>query len=396
MKNKKLLLILMASSMILSLNVSSAFVYASNGEVEENVIVSDEKKPVNTEKCSEQLRIAMNSEASIFEVQFAYTDIPTSETYGRINSMVDEYREKLEDEGVTPNEIAEKCGDYRKQLEAEIVQPMRTEYAEQILLDIGTDAKKAKIHQKTPNVDCDLNYEQLSNALEHELIYSIILRSEIVVPEKPSETMIPNEVVTTVSSDAQFTTTTTTVNEIVTTENKEMITDIERICEMLSSYIKENNFDARITTNEEYPGYQPIVFEYNTKHTVNEMPQNVLLIEFARENNIDINQVGFVPIINGVPITTSLPNTSTTTATSITTTTATVTTTSTTTISEQTTTFLANETTTTTTASIPSDTKEELPQTGYGNIYKTITGFAGSITIAGIMMIMRSKKKNEE
>ena len=106
-----------------------------------------------------------------------------------------------------------------------------------------------------------------------------------------------------------FSTDTTTPKEVL------KITDTGKICELFSGYIEENKLDAKVTGQEKYPDYsQPVIIEYNTQ-TV----QNGLLLEFAEQNNIDRTLFTFVPIINGVPITTANPNGNTPTTTTTTT-----------------------------------------------------------------------------
>ena len=76
----------------------------------------------------------------------------------------------------------------------------------------------------------------------------------------------------------------------------------------------------------------------------------------------------------------------------LTTTTTTVTGAGTTTTTTTTTT-VAGEGTTTTTTVINND--EELPQTGYSNIYKVIAGFATLMTIGGAALVVKTRKENE-
>ena len=84
----------------------------------------------------------------------------------------------------------------------------------------------------------------------------------------------------------------------------EKITDAEKIRELFDGYISENHLDARVAGQEEYPGYsQPVIIEYDTS-TV----QNGQLIGFAEENGIDRSLFTFVPIVNGVPVTTANPD----------------------------------------------------------------------------------------
>ena len=46
------------------------------------------------------------------------------------------------------------------------------------------------------------------------------------------------------------------------TEETEQITDIEVIRAMLTEFVAENNLDARIVSDKEYPGYQPVVVAF--------------------------------------------------------------------------------------------------------------------------------------
>ena len=88
-------------------------------------------------------------------------------------------------------------------------------------------------------------------------------------------------------------TTTTTTTEI---------TDIAVIREMLTNYVTEHNLDAKIVSNKEYPGYQDIVVEYNTGAEVNAWTE---LRQYIQEQNIDAWKIGVVPVVDGVPMTTS-------------------------------------------------------------------------------------------
>ena len=164
--------------------------------------------------------------------------------------------------------------------------------------------------------------------------------------------------------------TTTTTTTTTTTAVVEQITDIDQIREMLTEFIAENELDAKVVSNKEYPGYQPIVIEYNS-----EKAANMAILEYTQENNIDTSNVGFVPIVDGVAITTVNPDSTTTT------------TTTTTTVPD------ANDTNTTTPA--PNDGDEELPQTGYSDIYKVIAGLAALMTVSGAALVVKTKKENE-
>lgn len=177
-------------------------------------IESDEEiKPTpSTEKCSEQLMNAMQNGADTFEVQIAYTDISTVQIYAEINKKVSEYRTNLESEGLAATEIAEKCSEYRKSLNEELIYTVRLERAEQILADIGVDVDSAECAKKTATINCTLNIEQITKAVENELVYGIALISELPEPEGPGEVVIPTTATTTMPPlmGTQTTTTATT------------------------------------------------------------------------------------------------------------------------------------------------------------------------------------------
>lgn len=101
------------------------------------------------------------------------------------------------------------------------------------------------------------------------------------------------------------------------TTAEEKITDIAQIRTMLTAYIEENGLDAKVVTNQEYPGYQPIVVEYNLDAEVNAFR---IILEYINRQNMDRTNIGFVPIDDGMKMTTVLPNAySTTTQTTTTT-----------------------------------------------------------------------------
>ena len=88
-------------------------------------------------------------------------------------------------------------------------------------------------------------------------------------------------------------------------EAGEAVTDPEQIRSMLTTYVEENGLDARIVSDREYPGYQPVVVEYNRDTAVNAW---TLIVNYMTEQNIDRSHVNVVPIVNGMPITTVNPD----------------------------------------------------------------------------------------
>ena len=273
----------------------------------------------------------------------------------------------------------------------------------------------------------------------------------VVVKEAPSTS-------TTAVWNHETTPTTTTTAVI------EQITDIDQIREMLTEFIAENELDAKVVSNKEYPGYQPIVIEYNS-----EKAANMAILEYTQENNIDTSNVGFVPIVDGVAITTVNPDSTATTTTTTTTVPDADDPNTTTTAVFDYSTFLeydsspmkVGETRTvrfynpelnsmtnmnayevsenisysyeegsdtltitalapgkarmyimgegcsfgcylnldvvddTSTTTSSNDGDEELPQTGYSDIYKVIAGLASLITISGAALVVKTRKENE-
>lgn len=271
----------------------------------------------------------------------------------------------------------------------------------------------------------------------------------------------PHVYTSTKISDNTTTTTTTTTTAVI-----EQITDIDQIREMLTEFIAKNELDAKVVSNKEYPGYQPIVIEYDS-----EKAANMAILEYTQGNNIDTSNVGFVPIVEGVAVTTVNPDSTTTTTTTTTTTVPDADNPNTTTTAVfDYSTFLeydsspmkvgetrtvrfynpelkamtnmnayevsenisysyeeGSDTLTITalapgkarmyimgegcafgcylnievvddssaTAPINNDGTEELPQTGYSNIYKVIAGLAALMTVSGAALVVKTRKENE-
>ena len=111
--------------------------------------------------------------------------------------------------------------------------------------------------------------------------------------------------ITTVKPNAGTTSTTTT------TTVPETITDIEVIRAMLTEFVAENNLDARIVSDKEYPGYQPVVVEFNLDDSGRSAWQQIS--EYIKGQNINTLYVGTVGIEDGKPILTYKPDAASTT-----------------------------------------------------------------------------------
>ena len=75
------------------------------------------------------------------------------------------------------------------------------------------------------------------------------------------------------------------------------ITDIDQIQEMLTVFLEENNLDASVVSNEKYPGYQPVVVEYNMDA---EVDARRAIMDYIIETNIDLYNIGLMPMKDGV------------------------------------------------------------------------------------------------
>mgnify|MGYP003289523089 CR=1 FL=1 len=381
---------------------------ADNVESNNNGIVEDVKQPVILEKCSEQLMNTMQNGADTFEVQIAYTDISKVKLNAEINKKVSEYRTNLESEGLTATEIAEKCSEYRKSLNEELIYTVRLERAEQILADIGVDVDSAECAKKTATINCTLNIDQITKAVENELVYGIALISELPEPEGPGEVVIPMEtviptetvtttVLTTDSEDTVTTTTTTAVSQVMISDgvkkamneqadvavhiryNDNSIAIFDDAKAKAAEYIATldpNDYDKKLEEIEEE--YRNNL--YNTNIKAERETRTATILETLNISADEVKCEEKNPVISCVLS------------------------------SEQLNIAKENELIAEIVlqseyesvehfiAGVPSDvtSEDELPQTGYSNIYKVLTGIASAMTIAGATMIARSKKKDEE
>ena len=360
-------------------------------------------------------------------------------------------------EGAEYGQVSSVTTEYEKITDIEIICDMMTEFINENNLDARIVSDK-DYPQYMGSVVIEFNAETGANI-------TIIKYAETYNIERTAFNLVPcfnGSVITTVNPDSTATTTTTTTTAVV-----EQITDIDQIREMLTKFIAENELDAKVVSNEEYSGYQPIVIEYNSEKSA-----NMAILEYTQENNIDTSNVGFVPIVEGVAVTTVNPDST------ITTTTTTTTTTvsddddpnTTTTAVFDYSTFLEYDSspmkvgetrtvrfynpelkamtnmnayevsenisysyeegsdTLTITALAPgkarmyimgegcafgcylnievvddssattpmnNDGTEELPQTGYSNIYKVIAGLAALMTVSGAALVVKTRKENE-
>ena len=169
---------------------------------------------------------------------------------------------------------------------------------------------------------------------------------------------IDGKPITTVNPDAENTTTTTTTTEA------EKITDIEQIRSMLIAFVEENGLDARIVSDKEYPGYRPIVVEFNLDAEMNAW---AVLSDYIEEQNIDKHPINVVPIVDGKPMTTATAD--------------------------------VENTTTTTTTTTTDGTNADLPQTGNNSVTNILISLAALLLTAagaGIVYSSRILRRKED
>ena len=82
----------------------------------------------------------------------------------------------------------------------------------------------------------------------------------------------------------------------------EMITDVVQMREMLTAYVEENQIEARIVSDEEYPGYQPIVVEFDGDKAPD---AGDAVFDYIDDQNMDRTKIGMVRIVDGVAVTTA-------------------------------------------------------------------------------------------
>ena len=153
---------------------------------------------------------------------------------------------------------------------------------------------------------------------------------------------------------------TTTTTTAVTMK----ITDIEQIRSMLIAFVEENGLDARIVSDKEYPGYRPIVVEYNLDAEMNAWS---VLRDYIEEKNIDKYNINVVPIVDGIPITTATAD--------------------------------VENTTTTTTTTTTDGTNTDLPQTGNNSVTNILISLAALLLTAagaGIVYSSRILRRKED
>ena len=281
---KKMINILLTVSMMTS---CIAVPFAANAAEPQTAIVqtSTEENFNISEKLKGDIEAGLEKIDVIIQCVIKY-DVKS--ITAEIQNAVAEYAETLDTSVYSADEINQMIGEFKNELGDQKYQEAYSAKYQEICDYIGIDVTEAEF--VGTKLSCTLTPEQIYKIADSEYIKGIVIeKSEFVSGEELG------------------------YYQVEVTDNK--VEEAEKVKELFSKYIEENNLDAKVTGQEKYPDYsQPVIIEYNTQ-TV----QNGLLLEFAEQNNIDRTLFTFVPIINGVPITTANPNgnTQTTTTTTV-------------------------------------------------------------------------------
>ena len=219
---------------------------------------------------------------------------------------------------------------------------------------------------------------------------------------------MPHEYTSTAASNSTGTTTTTTTTTTTVPDVDEPITTSTAIADYIT-FLDYDSFPMKAGETRTVHFYNPEL-PTMTKMTAYEVSENISYVYEEGSDTLTITALApgnarmyimgegcaFGCYLNIEVVDDTLTTTTTTVAGAGTTTTTTTTTTVAgegTTTTTTTTTTIADEETTTTTTVINND--EELPQTGYSNIYKVIAGFATLMTIGGASLVVKTRKENE-
>ena len=303
-------------------------------------------------KVDEKVLDAFASGAQSVEVYILYKDIPVGEISAWSREQAALYAETLDKNVYSEEEIVNMESAYYSETVTEALKKERNARTAEILTVIGVDTDSAICDENYPRLSCVLTKDQVETAKGNEFVRLITLKSEWKSADLGITTAIPE-----VSGS---TTTTTTIEET------EKITDIEQIRSMLIAFVEENGLDARIVSDKEYPGYRPIVVEFNGDAEINAW---AVLSDFIEEQNIDKFNINVVPIVDGKPITTANPD--------------------------------VENTTTTTNTTTTDGTNTDLPQTGNNSVTNSLIAIAAlMLTVAGAGAVHSSgilrRKENEK
>ena len=303
-------------------------------------------------KVDEKVLDAFASGAQSVEVYILYKDIPVGEISAWSREQAALYAETLDKNVYSEEEIVNMESAYYSETVTEALKKERNARTAEILTVIGVDTDSAICAENYPRLSCVLTKDQVETAKGNEFVRLITLKSEW----KSADLGI-----TTAIREVSGSTTTT-----ATTVGTEKITDIEQIRSMLIAFVEENGLDARIVSDKEYPGYRPIVVEFNRDAEINAW---AVLSDYIEEQNIDKFNINVVPIVDGKPITTANPD--------------------------------VENTTTTTNTTTTVETNADLPQTGNNSMTNILLSVAALLlTAAGAGIVYSSsilrRKENEK
>ena len=227
-------------------------------------------------KCWQEVYDAFAAGAQTVDVYILFWARSEHEIRAWATSQADEYiLPLLDDPAYTDEEIGSIREAYYTRIYEEAYNARSTDRANEILALAGIRAEDAVCDHEAHWISCSVTQEQIKAIENLDYLRRIMLKS--------------------------------TWEKLQRIENGEVnISDPDVMREMLTAFIAENNLDAAVVSNEKYPGYEPIVIEYNAGKAFDDTPNYYApILDYMIETGMDRSQIGVVPIENGVPILTS-------------------------------------------------------------------------------------------
>lgn len=378
---------------------------------------------------SDKLMAEIDAGKQTIEATMLYKDIDLSEIIQEVRQKGEEYQNSLDPNVYTPDEINEMTGAYKENLNAELINSATATYRQTICDYLGIKMENVTFIGNTRMI-CTLTPEQIYTAAESDwLDKSIILREEFVSVDDlgytttlPTETtMIETTTTTTtttttitpiVTTDAQgnltsessettiisdtstemfqSTTTTTTTTIVTTVTTEETIGSGEIAFKVVSghgkntSYLNEEPIIYRNAeelpqshiSDEDYAKYDAAFFEDNALIYLKLVERSGSITETIKSIKVDENGIWHINVESYIPekqtadmmewvhyIT--VPNT------------------------------LSDDTQIVIDCIKVDANGNQLPQTGYSNIYKIISGFAILMTVTGTVIVIKTRKESK-
>lgn len=378
---------------------------------------------------SDKLMAEIDAGKQTIEVTMLYKDIDLSEIIQEVRQKGEEYQNSLDPNVYTPDEINEMTGAYKENLNAELINSATATYRQTICDYLGIKMENVTFIGNTRMI-CTLTPEQIYTAAESDwLDKSIILREEFVSGDDigytttlPTETtMIETTTTTTTTTTTDSTTTpvvtteaqgnltsessettitgntstemfqsTTTTTTITTATTEETIGTGEIVFEVISGHGRDSNYmDEKpviyrnaeklpqyYISDEDYAKYDAEFFEDNALIYLKLAETSGSITETVKSIKVDETGIWHITVESCIPekqtadmmewahyIT--VPNT------------------------------ISDDTQIVVDRIKVDDNGNQLPQTGYSNIYKIIAGLAMLMTVTGTAIVIKTRKESE-